>query len=188
MASEAVMRRVFRFIFTFILAIPTLAATSFLIEVFNDKPAPALVFAAAGVIVLFVGKYLHKDHHFIFWFGAFSLFLALTTIALVGGFLGVKTFFSKMFFNFIKGFVCVTSFIFWYGISTLVFKLSRDEELRLTETPSETELRHAQERRDPALDAAEQERLDKMLAAMPESEREALLKKQKEWEDHQKKD
>lgn len=135
MESEAAMRRVSRFIFTFVMTIPMVAATSLLIEGFRDKPAPAL-----------------------------------------------------MFLRFIKYFICGVGFVFWYWVSTRIFKLSRDEELRARETPSETELRRAHERRDPALDAAEREYYEKVLASVPESEREALLKKQKAWEDRQKKD
>ena len=75
---------------------------------------------------------------------------------------------------------------FWYWVSTKIFKLSRDEQLRLAETSSETELRRAQERRDPAFIVAERERLEKMLASMSDAERQALLKKQKEYEEQQK--
>ena len=43
----------------------------------------------------------------------------------------------------------VPTILFWWWVSTKMFRLSRDERLRLEETPSETELRHAHERRDP---------------------------------------
>ena len=72
--------------------------------------------------------------------------------------------------------------IFWYMFSFLLFKPSQDEIRRQKETPSERELRRANERRDPALNVAERERLNKMLASMPEKERQELLKKQAEYE------
>ena len=72
--------------------------------------------------------------------------------------------------------------IFWYMVSILLIRLSKDEIQRQKETSSERELRRAKERRDPALDIAERERLNKMLASMPEKERQELLKKQAEYE------
>ena len=108
-------------------------------------------------------------------------------------FISVMTVFSRWVIEVLAGVMGISSyrprlgivliFYFWYWVSTKMFKLSRDEELRSSETPSETELRHAQERRDPALDVAERERLYKMLADMPEAERVALWQIQMEWEE-----
>lgn len=74
--------------------------------------------------------------------------------------------------------------VFWYAISTLIFRLSRDEKLRLTETPSQTALRRVQEKRTEEMKEIEREHFERMLDSMPESERIALLKKQKEYEEH----
>lgn len=77
--------------------------------------------------------------------------------------------------------------VFWYAISTSIFGLSHDEKLRLTETPSQTALRRAQEKRTEEMKEIEREYFERMLDSMPENERIALLKKQKDYEEHLKK-
>lgn len=178
------MRRVFRFIFVVTATALTGGAIGGLAEVFHGSPAPALAFSTAGIIVLFIGfKYIYREDVILFWLLIFPHALSLVCLALVGGLHALNIFFSRTFFASVRYMVLTESLFFWYWVSTKMFKLSRDEELRSSETPSETELRHAQERRDPALDVAERERLYKMLVNMPEAERVALRQKQREWEE-----
>lgn len=179
------MRRFLRLIFVFIMSVITLVTVTFLIAGLKDVASLSLLFVAAGGAVFILSyKSLFQEYRVLFWLSAIPLSGTLMLLALAGG-LGI--FFSSMFFTFMKGIVATTSWAFWYGISLLIIKPSRDEKLRQTETPSETALRHAQERRDPAFDIAERERLNKILASLPEAKRQALLKKQKEYEECQEK-
>lgn len=73
--------------------------------------------------------------------------------------------------------VFVGTWILVHVVSKRIFAPSRDEKLRLEETPSETALRHATEKRPAAVREYEKKRRDAILASLPEEKRAELLRK-----------
>lgn len=178
------MRRFLRFAFTFIMSVLTFVPLQFLFSKSNTKIPSLYVFLLGlflSIIMCFwISKKVNKDEPVLFWIMFVILLVWLVICPIVVGY--GSHFFSRMGLQYIKDVTMGAILMFWYMVSILLIRLSKDEIQRQKETLSERELRRANERRDPALDVAERERLNKMLASMPEKERQELLKKQAEYE------
>lgn len=179
-----IMRKLRRFLFVFIMSVLTCFAVSYLLgfnilsldEWYHHFPWAFFIEVVMCFVWSFViCKMINKNEPILFWI----TFILLSTCLVFYVFFGVLSFYWHKFF------IVCPIMLFWYGISKQIIKLSPEEKLRKKETPSETALRHAWERRDPAFEIAERERLKKMLAGLPEKERQELLKKQAEYEARQ---
>ena len=179
------MRRFLRFVFILVMSALSFVPLQFLFAESNAKRLLAFGFPAGVVLCIIIcfmiSKKLNKDEPILFWIMFVTLLVCLVFFPVIMGLRG-QHFFSNVFFDYVKDITFMAILIFWYMVSILVIKRSQAEIRRQKETSSERELRRARERRDPALDIAERERLNKMLASMPEKERQELLKKQAEYE------
>lgn len=137
-----------------------------------------IVTVAAGILVLY------KWSKFLFWLVVPVPALFLITTAILAPGMG-PLFFAKCGLSFAKNYAGALLFGLWYWLSFYIVKPSRDDRLRQLETPSETELRRAYERRNPELNKAERERQLRLIASLPDEKRRELLRKQAEYEKSQ---
>ena len=179
-----IIRKLRRFLFVFVMSALTCFAISYLLgfnilsldEWYRHFPWAFFIEVVMCFVWSFViCKMINKNEPILFWI----TFILLSTCLVFYVFFGALSFYWHKFF------IVCPIMLFWYGISKQIIKLSPEEKLRKKETPSETALRHAWERRDPAFEIAERERLNKMLAGLPEKERQELLKKQAKYEARQ---
>ena len=181
------MRRALRFILAGSITAAVYAGSQLLLQEIGGSIEFTLLFAAAGVLVLGCSWiFLYREHRPVFWVGSF-LFTAFMAFAWIGGVGAYVSFFEKITVTYVLNVATASNLVFWYWVATLIIKPTRDEELRTKETLSQTELRHAQEKRTEEMKEIEREHFERMLDSMPENERIALLKKQKDYEEHLKK-
>lgn len=138
-------------------------------------------------IVAFTGGVIatYKWNKFLLWIiiPVVAFFFMTTAILAFPG--AWVMFFAKCGFQFAKYFIGVILFILWYLLAFYIIRPSREERLRQEETPSETELRRANEHRNPELDKQERDRQLRLIASLPEEKRSELLRRQEEYEKSQ---